>query len=159
MKRGSIGRIKELQSEIDLGTYNSEANRIKAELTLTARLHGHAMNDSGSDWYIADVKFYTNPVWQGHEEGFSVNAHYSLNVLDGIFMRMKRAESGFEEILMPPCDHNYKWEEQREVMKCILSLEDQVAHIPEERKKASKARYKWVHEGIKSEYLQLKSDS
>ncbi len=132
--------MEELPKSEDLGTYVAEADRIKARLTLTADIKRLGVMGTGTDWYVARVEFSTNPVWQEDEKGFSVIAQYSLNGLEDIFARMKAAEEGVEEFLMPVTDHNYNWREQREVMRCILSLEDQTKHLYQERKEAEKKR-------------------
>ncbi len=137
----TIGELlDELPKSENLGTYVAEADRIKAKLTLTADLKRIAVGDTGIDWYVAQVEFYTEPVWQGDKKGFSVTAQYSLNDLNDIFARMKKAEAGVEELLKPVTDHNYNWRERREVMRCIFSLEDQTKHVYQERKEAAKKR-------------------
>jgi len=138
-------RMAELPKSEELGTYVAEAARIKAELKLRADIKHIGVISSGSDWYWADVKFFTQPQFQGDEEGYSVTAHYNSSHLDSIFRKLKRAESGFEEILLSSTDHNYKWQERREVMKCILSLEDQTNHLIKERENAANERKKLMY--------------
>ena len=123
----------------ELGTYAVKANRISAELRLEARVYGLSEKDPGRDWYIADVTFFTKPSLEQDKKGASVTAHYSAGLLERIFERLKAAEAGFEEILKDPFSRN-RWEEEREVMRCIISLEDQTKHLYEERAEARRAR-------------------
>lgn len=138
--RMNIGAMKDLPKEEDLGTYHAEAGRFKAELKLGTRLAILGVIDSGSDWYQADARFYTAPQYIGETEGFSVSTHFSTNVLEEIFSRMKSAESGIEELLRKGSSHNENWVEVRDIMRCIFSLEDQTRHLYEERLKAKRAR-------------------
>lgn len=138
-------RMKKLSQEEDLGIYLAKAERIKAELRLKADIKGIAYLDSGSDWYVADVRFFTAPQYQGDTEGFSVTAHYSSNVFDEIFARMKAAEEGIEEFLRRGISHHDNWKETREVMRCILSMEDKTKHLYKEREKAAEQRYEFVY--------------
>jgi len=140
MGKTAVERMKELPQSEDLGVYKAEAKRIKAELKLRADITRLTIIDPGTDWYVADVKLFTAPQYQGDSEGFSVTAHYSSNVLSEIFARMKSAEEGIEEFLISSTDHNYKWRKRREVMRCILSLEDQTSHLYDERLKAAEER-------------------
>jgi len=133
-------RMAELPKSEDLGTYTAEAKRIKAELRLRADLKGVGVVDSGTDWYVADVKFFTDPQYESDSEGFSVTAHYSSNVLGEIFARMKAAEEGIEEFLRRGISYDNNWRETREVMRCIFSLEDQTKHLYGERREAEKQR-------------------
>lgn len=133
--------MKELPKSEDLGAYVAKADSITAELELRADLKGiGGAVSSGDDWYVADVKFFTGIQFIGDTEGFSVTAHYNSNVLGEIFAKMKAAEAGIEEFLRDRFDHNYRWNERREVMRCILSLEDQTKNIYEERYDAKRKR-------------------
>ena len=124
----------------DLGNYHAEAGRIKADLSLTTNLVFLGVISSGTDWYQADVKFYTTPQYQGEIEGFSIAAHFSSNVLSELLGRMKAAESGIEEMLRRGSSLNDNWKEKRDVIKCILSLEEQTKHLYGEREKAARKR-------------------
>ncbi len=111
----------------DLGNYHAEAEKIKADL------HLGFVNDF-IDWYIADFNFYTNPVYLTDlKEGFSVRINYISTNLNDIFVRIKRAESGIEEILEQEMNYGFqgKWKNTRKVIRCILSLEDQTKNLIE----------------------------
>jgi len=104
----------------DLGTYSAKSGRLKANLNLYSR------PGSIATIYIAKVIFETPPQWQGDKVGFSLKADYSNTTLEDLFAKMKKAEEGFEVILEVPTDTNSDWQSKRDVMRCILSLEDKV---------------------------------
>ena len=147
-------RMAKLPKSEDLGTYVAETDRIKAELKLRTDLRFIAVTDFGSDWYsgvdcyTADVKFFTDIQYEGDSEGFSVTAHYSSIVLGEIFVIMKTAEEGVEQILRSGREqllrsgrpYNDDWRKTCEVMKCIFSLEDQTKHLYAEREEALEQR-------------------
>lgn len=111
----------------ELGNYHAEAEKIKVDLHLSF------VNDF-MDWYIADFNFYRDPVYLADQkESFNVRTHYISNALNEIFVRIKRAESGIEEILESELNYRFgeKWKNTREVIKCILSLEDQTKNLIE----------------------------
>ena len=136
MGKLNIRAMKELPKKEDLGTYNAEAGKIKAELKLQTHLTFLGVIDSGTDRYQADFKFYTAPQYVGESEGFSVSTHFSTNVLGEILARMKLAESGIEGLLRGGTSRSGDWVVTRDVMRCIFSLEDQTKHLYEERNKA-----------------------
>jgi len=108
----------------NLGIYKAKSEKINAELNLK-------IEKSWCNWYLADIKFYTDQVYSNDKEGFSVSIHTSSNQLKGIFERLKRSETGIENLLATEVT-SQKWDEwqgKRNVMKCIFSLEDQTKHI------------------------------
>lgn len=141
-----IERMKQLPREEDLGEYHSEAGRLHADLHLKARLVGFAVVDAGTDWYEAHLTISTKkPVYQGEVEPFSVKIYNSSNDLFEIFSRLKKATRGIQELLAPPTDHNWDPRTDTDVIRCISSLEDQTAHIHEERKLAEEKRREFVY--------------
>ncbi len=130
--------MAKLQNEEDLGTYRAQAGRIKSQLRLTANIKGLHARSAGVDSYVADFNFYTaDPVYIGDKEGFSVKFHYTDSVISEIFAKAKKAEQGIETLL----EHGHNdWRVSREVIRCILLLEDQTKHLCDARRKASDNR-------------------
>ena len=129
----------------DLGKYHAESGRINADLTLKANIKGLAVLDSGTDWYASAFNFYTAPQWKGDKVGFSVKVSYSFINLDEVFARVKRAEKGIEMMLASATDHNWDCKSATDVIRCILSLEDQTKHIYAEREDAAQKRREIVY--------------
>jgi len=141
----SAERTKEITGKVeDLGEYHAESGRIKADLHLTSIIHTLAVVDSGTDWYRAQFNFYTDPQWQGETEGFSVKIDYILGYLPEIFTRVKKSEKGIENLLSSPTSHSWDINSATDVIRCILSLEDQTQHISKEREVAAKERRTYV---------------
>jgi hypothetical protein len=109
----------------DIGIYHAESGRIKADLHLAVdeRLRGIV---KASPFYVADFKFYTAPQWRGQENGFSVQTCYCFNDFDEIFGRVKITEKAIETILAPGTVNNPDCRTSTDVIKCVLSLEEQV---------------------------------
>lgn len=138
-------RTKEITGKIeDLGKYHVESGRIKADLDLKTKITTLGAIHSGVDWYQAIFNFYTGPQWRGDEKGFGVQINYSFDTLNEIFKRVKKAEKGIEALLASPTDHNWDIYSATDVIKCIISLEDQTQHIYKEREKAAKKREAYI---------------
>ena len=139
-------RTQKIKDKIEgLGKYHVESGRIKADLDLKAKITILGAIDSGIDWYYANFNFYTDPQWRGDKKGFGVQINYSINTLNNIFKRIKRAEKGIESILADPGDDDWDVNSATDVIKCILSLEDQTQNIYKEREKAAQKRKNYVH--------------
>lgn len=144
----SAERTNELRGkEEELGKYHSESGRIKGDLQLKAINLTCAVVDPGYDLYVANFIFYTAPQWRSCKEGFSVRVGYSSTELKDIFDRMTLAEKSIEMMLASSTDHNWDWKSARDVMRCILSLEDQTRHLYEERESAAEKREAYVTMG------------
>ena len=119
-------RIKSIKSK-DLGKYQTENGRIKAELRLSSTDVGMV-----NPWYAADFNFYTDIQYEGETEGFSVRTHYTSNAFAELFNRVKRGSAGIELILAKGMDPNWDFQCATDVVACILDLEKQTKHIPSE---------------------------
>jgi len=142
----SVERTEKIKGKIEnLGKYHAESGRIKSDLSLKTKISVFGVIDSGTDWYQASFNFYTDPQWQGDEKGFSTKVNYSFNTLNEIFNRVKKAEKSIEFLLSSATDHNWDVNSATDVIKCILSLEDQTQHLYEKRKEAAEKRESYVY--------------
>lgn len=111
------------QKELKEKEYTTRSGNISAKLRITSKTGRYF-----SEQYEAKFNFSILPVYLDGEEQ-KVEIQYSASDLKKIFERIKKAEEGVEEIFQAEVPVNTNWKAQRNVMRCILSLEDQLNGI------------------------------
>lgn len=138
-----------------LGEYRAEGGDISGLLTLQTKIiipTGCASR--GDDLYLAEFSFRTTRVPDGNAqydpEQFTAVFNYADLRVKGVFDRIKRASSGIEAIFAPITNPSrttpaqYDLQTKTDVLRCILSLEDQTAHIEAERQAESARRQAYI---------------
>ena len=128
-----------LKMHEDLGRYVAEARKIGARMSLEVDLTGFDMaNKSGHDRYTGSVLFYA----KGREDSEFPVVDVKIDTFDlrETFRKLKRAEEGIEELFRDELEGGYDWKAARKVMRCVLSLEDQLKPVIENRKKQAEER-------------------
>jgi len=125
----------------NLGEFTAKADDVLARMHLEVDLEGFDMNNkSGYDCYTAKVCFYA--LGGDRVKIPVVDAHFNTHDLSQIIRNLKRAEEGFEELYNDEHCSSYDWRSQRKVMRCILSLEDQLKIVGKERERQARGRPK-----------------
>lgn len=128
------------KNSIELGSYEVEYDHTKAKLKL------NISERKFGNWYQADIAFYRIvPAEESSDEKehiiSSVNAKYEDNVFKDIFKKLKRSEYGIEELLFENLAGEEHWSNIREVIRCIMLLEDKLKPLHNDWKGKYKLDY------------------
>ncbi|MBS3088514.1 hypothetical protein J4402_01910 [Candidatus Pacearchaeota archaeon] len=103
--------------------YTAKNGRISAQVSLDVATYKKGLIQS-YDW---KAEFYTEQIWQKDKEGMRVTYRYKdLSSAKSFFDRLTSAAKGIEMMLAPVTGHSWNAESAREVIGCIIQLEEQV---------------------------------
>lgn len=140
--------LAKFPSEEDLGTYITKTGGTRVELHIKTKLAFLAVIDPGEDMYFAEARFYDvitntndpnykpdNEICEPDDERPRLALKYSHFGLKRIFDFLRMNESEIENLL-----GRHNWMTEREVLSCVLSLEEKTRHLYESRKTAKEER-------------------
>lgn len=121
-----------------IGPYIAKSGDITATLRGTAILNFVAVSDSGYDIYDINVRFSIPSNTQRVESPTSLDYHFADGGdFNDVIQRLKLNEEHIEELLSVEGE---SWQGTRNVMTCILSLEEKTKDIQPRRTKAMEKR-------------------
>jgi hypothetical protein len=95
--------------------------RVKGIMRLSKELEERTL--VYEDRYNAD--FYISRYRGVHDSKMALKINYRLSSVKEVFERLKSSEEGIEIMLSPNNVLDFNWKNTREVIRCVLDIEDQ----------------------------------